>query len=89
MMDLDKSDTICQPCANFRSPDWEQYPPQPHECPRCGGTRYFCMNCSTDHHKGGWNTCAVDRDCAHPACKERKPVAGEDSRHSTPQEAAQ
>jgi hypothetical protein len=56
-----------QPCQNFRPQieaneyaQWENR----HECPRCGKTRSFCLNCHSDHHEDGWETCnqpATDR----------------------------
>jgi hypothetical protein len=60
-MNLNRSD---QPCQNYIPPDWEQespYGPQPHQCPECGGIRYFCGNCNTDHHEGGWWGCYEHR----------------------------
>ena len=50
-----------QPCNNFMVGDHGMYTspntPQPHECPDCLGTRYFCANCNRDHHENGWESC--------------------------------
>lgn len=56
---LDRTEEECQPCEKFETylVSVLGYGPQPHECPLCGGTRYFCANCNTDHHEGGWNIC--------------------------------
>lgn len=66
---LNKSEDECQPCSNFQSKD----DMQPHQCPWCEGTRYFCQHCSTDHHVGGWQVCHADgkrKRCWHPKCVE-------------------
>lgn len=78
---LDRSDTACQPCANF-TPQDEGFGTTPHECfagrhagqdVTCLGRVYFCTNCNSDHHSGGWNTCAAVVPCrwTHPACDAR------------------
>jgi hypothetical protein len=49
-----------QPCNTF-TPSleanecamWENE----HECYKCGGDVSFCLNCSTDHHRNGYDTC--------------------------------
>ena len=87
---LNRSETQCQPCDNFTSGDDGYYGPTPHQCfapfdkpgaRRCGedgGLVYFCRNCNSDHHSGGYNTCRGRRGpCrfGHPACKDRGPDA--------------
>ena len=62
-----------QPCADFEpqresngSAEWDNT----HECfapfddskrPRCGGTVSFCVNCYSDHHIDGHETCPQPR----------------------------
>lgn len=51
-----------QPCQNYtrREDSFEGYyggDPYIHQCPICHGFRAFCVNCSKDHHKGGWDSC--------------------------------
>ena len=51
-----------QPCASFLPHQNDMAylsnsKPQPHSCPKCNGTRYFCGNCFKDHHEGGWQSC--------------------------------
>lgn len=50
-----------QPCGDFEEAETSPMTNEavPHECPDCGGTRYFCKNCSSDHHKDGWKLCFV------------------------------
>lgn len=52
--------TGSQPCNKFKPHQegnefavWDNL----HECPRCGKTRSFCVNCNQDHHEGGWDDC--------------------------------
>ena len=52
-----------QPCGNFQPSDVGSWGyPIPHDCPECGGERYFCGNCFFDHHKGGWKACYAQRE---------------------------
>lgn len=51
-----------QPCNNFQSKELTLGGnPQPHSCPHCDEVRYFCKNCSSDHHAGGWFKCNLKR----------------------------
>ena len=49
-----------QPCQNFQVAEEScdhSGDPQPYCCPDCGKLRYFCKNCSKDHHENGWSIC--------------------------------
>jgi hypothetical protein len=48
-----------QPCQSFRAAEVSPFNGGAigHWCPVCDGKRYFCANCHTDHHKGGWSKC--------------------------------
>jgi hypothetical protein len=78
MKSLNRTPKQCQPCDAFKAHEQSMIGgAQPHQCPICGGTRYFCGNCYTDHHEGGWNSCTHSStgdiaECprAHPVCKE-------------------
>lgn len=72
---LDNSQVECQPCDSFTVFDTSVlgHGPQPHQCPICSGWRYFCGNCYTDHHDGGWNSCNLHTVCPrnHPECMKK------------------
>lgn len=70
----------CQPCGSY-TPRLTEYGSSVHECysPRADGERCcegkvsFCENCRTDHHSGGYQTCAGtwhsrNRSIACPKC---------------------
>lgn len=51
-----------QPCNNYTAGEDDvsvlNAGPIPHQCPNCfDGLRYFCTNCTRDHHENGWETC--------------------------------
>ena len=59
--------TGCQPCNHFTPRESDSHGfTQRHECyspdasgsATCEGVVAFCSNCSTDHHSGGYQTCA-------------------------------
>ncbi len=71
----------CQPCEHYQRPEWEADFESRHQClapfegigqrtVTCLGTVRFCANCHSDHHSGGYQTCAGIRTCIrnHPAC---------------------
>lgn len=83
---LDRDERHCQPCGNFTNPDWCNDMTNVHECfrgqiagvaERCSGTVSFCANCSSDHHRGGYNSCEIVSDMCpydHPECTKRSPL---------------
>lgn len=85
---LDKSNDHCQPCESFTPSFDEGF--VPHQCPDCGGLRYFCSSCLRDHHDWGWESCAVTdlmRDCRHQKCKDqiaRDQGAAKEEEHGNP-----
>lgn len=73
MLNLNQED---QPCQHFKAREVSPFHGGAvgHWCPNCDGTRYFCANCCTDHHEGGWQPC-WDAKKAQECVEAFKPLA--------------
>jgi len=58
-----------QPCDNFK-PEMTGEHEDAHQCPECLGVRKFCLNCHSDHHENGWESCTCDCEICKEARKQ-------------------
>jgi hypothetical protein len=58
-----------QPCEDFNPGPGSESMYNYHECPGCPGTRRWCVNCSSDHHSSGWDTCFAHERAARVAAE--------------------